>query len=237
MLGAITGIFSAVSAVSKLFSTGKEVIEKVTGKESKASTPEELKHEVEQMTPEQQEIWAKTMQQKIDLYKEENNRLDIQGGTITKELHSKLDSKAAGKIAILRQTTRPWAVRKMVHFIMFPFYLVTFDVAQLTVATWFGVPPDRIFKSFDYVFGSLTNEGIISKAVDAVFKTQGNTLAGEMYMSALAWVTGVIISYMTLREFGKTKGTSGDISKPSGITDALSSGLGLVGKIKSMFKK
>ena len=98
LLAALPAIFTTVSKVSDLFLKGKEVVEKVTGKPSEASTPDELKEEIESLPPEQQAKWAHAMQQKIELYKVENERLDIEIGRITPELQSKVTAEAASKI-------------------------------------------------------------------------------------------------------------------------------------------
>jgi len=240
LLGALPSIFSAVSKVSSLFGKGKEVVENVTGKPSEASTPDELKEEIESLSPDQQALWVQSMQQKIDLYRMENDRLDIEIGRITPELQSKLTPQAANKIAIMRQTTRPWAVRMMVHYTFFPFYLVLFDSIQLALVHWFGASEERVFKTFNYVFGTLTIKDIDASVLDKVSSVLGQpqhlTLAAEMYMSSIGWVISVIISYMTLREIGKTKGTSGDERTPpqTNATPSLGliqGGLGLVKKV------
>jgi hypothetical protein len=246
LLAALPAIFSTVSKVSNLFGKGKTVVEQVTGKPSEASSPDELQEEVESLTPEQQAQWAQTMQQKIDLYKTENDRLDIEIGRITPELQSKLTPEAANKIAIMRQTTRPWAVRMMVHYTFFPFYLVLFDAIQLTITHWFGISEVRVFKSFNYVFGTLTikdiDASILDKVTSFMSQPQHLTLAADMYMNSIGWVIAVIISYMTLREIGKAKGTSGDElthqqNNPSGAVDLIQGGLGLVNKVKAAFGK
>lgn len=245
ILAALPAIFTAVSKVSDLFHKGKEVVEKITGKPSEASNPDELKEEVESLTPEQQAQWAQSMQQKIDLYKAENERLDIEIGRITPELQSKLTPEAANKIAIMRQTTRPWAVRMMVHYVLFPFYLVLFDAVQLAIIHWFGISEVRVFKTFNYVFGALTlndiDKSVLEKVSSIFTEPQNLTLAAQMYMHSIGWVISVIISYMGLREIGKAKGTSGDEifaykKETSGVTGIIQGGLGLVNKVRAAFK-
>ena len=245
LLAALPTIFTAISKASDLFSKGKEAVEKITGKTSEASNPDELKDEVESLTPQQQAQWAQTMQQKIDLYRAETDRLDIEIGRITPELQAKLTPDDAGKIAIMRQTTRPWAVRMMVHYVLFPFYLVLFDSVQLAIIHWFGISEERVFKAFNYVFGALTikdvDQSVLDKVSTLFTEPQNLTLAAQMYMDSIAWVVSVIISYMGLREIGKAKGTSGDelVSRgkaPTGVTGLIQSGLGLVNKVRAAFK-
>ena len=68
----------------------------------------------------------------------------------------------------MRQTTRPWAVRMMVHYVLFPFYLVLFDAVQLAVIHWFGISEARVFKTFNYVFGALTLNDIDKSVLEKV---------------------------------------------------------------------
>lgn len=246
ILAALPSIFTAISGVSDLFDKGTKAVEKITGKPSDASSPDELKDEVSKLSAQQQAQWAQAMHQKIELYKEENERLDIEIGKITPELHSKLTPDDAGKIAIMRQTTRPWAVRMMVHYVLFPFYLVLFDAVQLTFVHWTGISETRVFKTFNYVFGVLDFKGmdktLVEKLSAALSGTPGLTLAGEMYMNSIGWVISVILSYMGLREISKARGTTGDEMTPGkagplAVSDVIQGGMGLVNKVKDFFQK
>ena len=157
LLAALPSIFSAVSKVSELFSSGKEAVKKVTGNDSIASTSAELQEEIQSLPEAQQAQWAQIMQQKVDLYQAENQRLDIEIGRIDSNITSKLTPDAAEKIAYLRQATRPWTVKMMVHYILFPFYLIIIDLTQDIIKNWLFFWTDAIkpVKTFDYMFGAL----------------------------------------------------------------------------------
>jgi hypothetical protein len=259
LLAALPGIFSAVSKVTELFHSGKKAIEQVTGSVSVASTPEELQTEVQSLPPDQQAQWARTMQQRLDLYTAENQRLATEIGIVDSNITSKVSTEAASKIAVLRQTTRPWAVRMMVHYLFFPFYLIIIDLVQELANVWVikglfrgaGIIP---VKTFDYVFGPLNptnlagiNAGALTQLADFLKGNGATTLIGKMYMDAVPWVTGVIVSYMGLREWGKIKGKSGDMDLAEGaqasvggaaariITKAAGAGGDLVSKVKAIF--
>jgi hypothetical protein len=259
LLAALPAIFSAVTKFSDLFNSGKKAVEKVKGSASIASSPAELQTEVQSLTPEQQAQWAKTMQQQVDLYAAQTQRLVADIGLVDSNITSKVSPEAASKIAVLRQTTRPWAVRMMVHYIFFPFYLIIIDLVQELINVWvlkgvFRGPGINPVKTFDYVFGPLNpvnlaniNAGVLDQILN-VFKQNGTvTLIGKMYMDAVPWVTGIIVSYMGLREWGKIKGKSGDGEMPPDtptgngggaaqiIAKAAGAGGDLIGKVKAIF--
>lgn len=252
LLALLPTIFSTIGKVSDMFDSGKEQVEKVTGKPSEASTPEELQDEIHALPQAQQVQWAQVMSQKIELYKEQNNRLDIEIGRITPELTAKLTPEAANKIAIQRQTTRPWIVRKMAHFTMIPAYLIALDVVQGIVATWFVGPatgePFQTYLAFNSVFGVYETGGGIVDTMSSILG-QPKTLFAKMYVEALPWTSGIIVSYMGLREIGKVKGQTDHPNSPndngasmgmgamvSSVGGAISTSLGLVGKVRGLFK-
>ena len=79
-------------------------------------------------------------------------------------------------------------------------------------------------------------------------KNAPRTLAGQMYIESIPWVVGIIVAYMGLREYGKAKGTSGDVAVgpttatpgpgPVGaFSKALEAGVDLVSKVKGAFGK
>jgi hypothetical protein len=256
LIAALPSIFSAVSKVSDLFSSGKEAVKKVTGNDSIASTPVELQEEIQSLPEAQQAQWAQIMQQKVELYQAENQRLDIEIGRIDSNITSKLTPDAAGKIAYLRQATRPWTVRMMVHYILFPFYLIIIDLAQDLIKNWLLFWTDAIkpVKTFDYMFGALNPgslEGMDPGALDKIlsaFAGHDNqlTLAGDLYVDSIPWVVGIIVSYMGLREIGKARGTSGDIPVNAGLSPAkaespiatvINTGVDLASKVRKIFGK
>jgi hypothetical protein len=256
LLAALPSIFSAVSMVSDIFSSGKEAVKKVTGNDSIASTTAELQEEIQSLPEAQQAQWAQIMQQKVDLYQAENQRLDIEIGRIDSNITSKLSPDAADKIAYLRQATRPWTVKMMVHYILFPFYLIIIDLAQDIIKNWLLFWTDAIkpVKTFDYMFGALNPnslKGMDPVALEKILtaftgKDTQLTLAGDLYVDSIPWVVGIIVSYMGLREIGKARGTSGDIPVTAGlspektgspITTVINTGVDLASKVQKIFGK
>lgn len=256
IIAAIPTIFSAISKVTELFNKGKEAVEKVTGKESQASTPDELRTEIESLPVDEKNRWAEFMSKQVDLYAKQNERLAIEIGLIDPNITGKLDTKSANEIAVLRMTTRPWAVRLMVHYVLFPFYLVVVDIIQIILVTWLpflrnylGIEP---FNSFEYVFGVLKiSEDLEASALQKVlevFSEKGAapaTFAGELYMESIPWVVSIIIGYMGLREVGKARGHK-DAEAPaigsssnamSVVGKGLSDGVSLVSNIRAWFQK
>ena len=264
ILAMLPTIFSTVSKFTELFDAGKKVVQSVTGKPSQASNPEELQQEVNELDEQQQARWAQVMQQKIDLFKAQNERLDIEQGRIDSNITGKLTPDAANKIALMRQTTRPWAVRMMVHYVFFPWYLIVIDLVQELVNRWllkglFRLPNGvELFNTFNYVFGNVVPAAEHKAATSAITTTaaqsiqvltSGSTMMSAMYMNSVGWATSIIIAYMGLREYSKAKGTSGDLPTPlqtaaspasdviGGLTSALTSGADLVNKVKQAFSK
>ena len=254
LLAAIPTIISAVGKVSELFKKGKETIEAVSGKPSLASTPEELQTEVERLPADQQNRWAEVMAKQVDLYAKQNERLAIEIGLVDQNITAKLGTDAANKIAMLRMTTRPWTVRLMVHYVLFPFYLVAIDLAQNILLAWLPFLKTKLgivqFNSFEYVFGVLqfpknVDASTWEKIITAFSKTGGPaTFAGQLYMESIPWVVSIILAYMGLREIGKARGhkdaeapPTGSTSPVSVVSKALTEGATLVDKIRGFFKK
>ena len=255
LVAAIPTIISAVSKVTELFKKGKETIETVTGKPSLASTPEELQSEVQSLPADQQNRWAEVMAKQVDLYAKQNERLAVEIGLIDPNITSKIGADAAGKIAMLRMTTRPWTVRWMVHYVLFPFYLVAADLAQNILVTWLPFLKTRLgivpFNAFEYVFGIMrfpdgADASTWEKIITAFSGEAGPaTFAGKLYMESIPWVVSIILGYMGLREIGKARGhvdaeaprTSPPASAVSVVGKVLSEGTTLVGKIRGFFKK
>ena len=90
--------------------------------------------------------------------------------------------------------------------------------------------------------------GVLDKLVGLFQNNAPRTLAGQMYIQFIPWVVGIIVAYMGLREYGKVKGTSGDVglgpttatpgAGPVGVfSKALEAGVDLVSKVKDVFGK
>ena len=136
LISAIPTIITAVSKVSELFKKGRDTVKAVTGDPSQASTPEELQTEVQQLSPEQQNRWAEVMAKEVDKYTAQNERLAVEIGLVDANITSRVSEDAASKIAIMRMTTRPWSVRCMVLYVLFPFFLVIIDMLQHLMIAW-----------------------------------------------------------------------------------------------------
>lgn len=253
LIAAIPTIITAIGKVTELFNKGKETIQEVTGKPSQASTPEELATEVENLSADQQNRWAEVMAKQVDMYAKQNERLAIEIGLVDQRITEKLGTEAANKIAILRMTTRPWTVRLMVHYVLFPFYLVVVDLIQNILITWLpflktilGIQP---FNAFEYVFGVMKfPESVDSSTwekIASVFSQNGGpaTFAGQLYIESVPWVVSIILGYMGLREVGKARGHK-DAEAPattptpiSVVGKTLTQGVSLVDNIRKWFKK
>ena len=219
-LTAASLLFTGISKVKDLFSSGKELMSDIKGEPTTAGTPEELRKEFDALPAEKQQAWIDRMAAATNQYEAGTERLKAQEG-ISSEIAVKVDEKSASKIAYLRQATRPWAVRQMVRVILFPFYLIGLDVIQHLIKNWLLFWTDKVqpFESFLYVFGT-TGTGLLDKLGNAMGPTP-KTLAGQMYIEAIGVAVWVIISYMGLREAGKFR----DNSKGDGVLGKISKSL------------
>jgi hypothetical protein len=255
LIAAIPTVIKAVGKVTSLFRKGQKTVEEITGAPSKASTPEELRTEVGSMPPDQQNRWVEIMAKEVEMYAAQNERLATEIGLIDSNITGKLSEDAASDIAIMRMTTRPWAVRWMVYYVLFPFFLVVIDAVQNVLVTWLPFLQKWItpFGTFEYVFGVMkypaqVDAGTLEKLAQ-MFSAQGGpaTFAGTLYMDSIPWVVSVILGYMGLREVGKYKGYADNppaeslaAAKPSVLTVAgktISGGANLVSKVVGWFKK
>lgn len=254
-LAAIPTIISAVSKVSNLFKKGQEVVEEVTGNPSQASTPEELQTEIENLPDETKNKWAEIMAKEVEKYAAQNERLAIEIGMVDQNITGKVSADAASEIALMRMTTRPWAVRWMVYYVLFPFFLVLVDLIQILIITWLPFLGKWItpFNSFEYVFGVMKWPENLDvgkwEQIVALFSNNGGpkTFAGQLYIDSIPWVVSIILGYMGLREVGKWKGTadkppetplsSQKVSPTSIVSDTLTQGVNLVSQIRTWFKR
>ncbi len=98
------------------------------------------------------------------------------------------------------------------------------------------------------MFGTPDLSQFTPEAIAQLFGAGGpmpTTLVGNMYIDAVPWVVAVILGYMGLREYGKARGTSGDVPLPPGarppslmetVSSAASGAAGLVGAVKNIFR-
>lgn len=227
-----TLLFSGISKVKELFNSGKELMSDIKGETSTAVTPEELREEFNALPTEKQQGWIDQMAAATNQYEAETERLKTQE-EISTEIAEKVDVETASDIAYQRQTTRPWTVKKMVHLMLFPFYLIAIDVFQNLVKNWLLFWTDKVqpFESFIYVFGS--KDGGLMDKLGNLIGPMPKTLAGQMYIEAIAWAAAIVISYMGLREIGKARGTD----KSDGIMSKAANVIKKTGFISKIFGK
>ncbi len=212
-LAALPAIFSAISSATELFGVGKQVVEEIKGEPSGATSPNELRNEVENLTPEQQEAFTSRMQSEISFYNAITQRLEQQGGRINADTLNAIPERQRGAIAKMRMTTRPWAVRWMVIAVVFP--------PLATVATNLLL---SIYNALDAAFAEHPNQ-IALIALDGVLN--------DLYTNMIGWAAGVIMTYMGMREVGKAVGQKDSVS----VSDITGSVGGFVSSVKNIFGK
>ena len=231
LLASIPHIIATVNEVAELFDGGRDAVKSVTGKESTATTVEQLQKEISVMDPAQAEAWANMMAHKIEKYVAETERLIVEQGTVP----TNLKPEDAARVAIMRQTTRPWVVRMCTHFFMIPAYLLCVDIIQGIVYRWFLQPfgvEIETFPAFAYVFGHIEKN---STLVETIFVS--STTFSNVYEIALPFCTGVILTYMGLREYGKNKGMTDNPNLPDTIRDTAKTGTHLFNAVSKILGK
>ena len=216
LLAAIPSVISAISTVSELFDAGTEIATAITGVPSKATTPEELHREVATMTPEQQEQWAKTMQNRVAMYEAQNSRIENEQGSITADVLETLPPKVRGKVAYLRMATRPRVVLSLLKVIMLPVYIIAIDGVIM------------LHNLIQETYGS----GKVLGTLGGAFMSE-NSIYLQLYQIAAPTAATVIITYMTARAVEKVKNKADGSAT---ISDAVSSVTGLIGRARSLMK-
>ncbi|WP_135079286.1 hypothetical protein [Terasakiella sp. SH-1] len=211
-LAAIPAIFSVLKSGAELFNIGKKVVEEVKGEPSTATTPEELATEVDKLTPEQSEQFVTRMKTEIQAYEAITTRLIVQGGKIDAETLNAIPAEERGRIAVMRMTTRPWAVRWMVIAVVFPpvmLVMINMIISLYNVlnAAWAKTP----------------------NAIGLV--EMGNVVNG-LYGDMIGWAAGVIMAYMGVREIGKARGVKDGVS----VSDVAGSVNSFWGNLRGLFK-
>ncbi|MFV1850105.1 MAG: hypothetical protein ACMZ66_05295 [Thalassospira sp.] len=194
---ALPAIFSAISGAAELFDTGKQVYEEVTGKTA-PDTETGLQAAVEALPDDQKQAFAERMTKEIEMYRAQNERLEIQGGRVDAETLAALPAEAAAEVAIMRMTTRPWVVRQLTRAMVWPVMSVfAVDILLAVINTvsagfWavFGTAPVPV--QFDLVAGKF-------------FGDTGGVYV-QMYSQIVEYSAYIVITYMTLREAGKAGG-------------------------------
>ena len=216
LIAAIPTIISGISTITELFDSGKQIVEAVTGTPSTAVTAEDLHGEVAAMTPDQQAVWVQVMQNKIDMYDAQNKRIENEQGSMTADLMDTLPEKVRGKIAELRMATRPLVVRRLLHVILLPVYIIVIDGLIML---------HNIFQS---AYGS----GKVLATLGGAFMSE-STIYLQMYQIAAPTAASIVITYMTARAVEKIKGKSD--GGPT-IADAAAGVAGLISRAKSLIK-
>lgn len=224
LLAAIPTIFTTIGKVVDLFDDGKSAVEEVTGSKSEAHTPEELRVEVGNLSKEDQAKWSEVMSAKVDAYRAKTERLVVEQGAVP----TNLSTIAANKVSIMRQTTRPWTIRCLVHYWLAPLYLMVVDTVQ-GVLHAFGLPITP-YSAFATAFGNTVDKAVLESILSTT------STFGTVYLSALPYVTSIIISYMGLREVGKIKGLP-DHPNQQTSGGMLKEGVGVLSKVTSLFKR
>ena len=206
----IAGIIGAISLASELFSEGKKAVEIITGAPSQAATPAGLQSEVEAMPPEQQAQWAKAMEQKIAMYKARNERLANEQGSVDAATLNAIPPEARAEVALMRMTTRPWAVRWCVRSLAWP------PLAALTI-DGILVLANLLARAFGWTArhsviadGKIVGETVVPLQFDLM--ASALLADGSGFMTLYSWfaptAASIVITYMTLREVGKARGHS-----------------------------
>lgn len=211
-IAALPAIFSAISSATELFDVGKKVVEEVTKEKHDISTPSGLEQVVENLTPEQKSAFCDRMKAEIAEYDAITERLTQQGGLINAETLHEIPPQERGKIAVMRMTTRPWAVRWMVIAVVFP-PLSTISI-NLLISLY-----------------NVLNAGL-SATPNQISLISLDGVLNDLYMSMVGWASGVIMTYMGMREIGKYTGSKDSVS----ISDIKGSVGGLIKATKSIFR-
>ncbi|SCA57490.1 hypothetical protein MTBPR1_60003 [Candidatus Terasakiella magnetica] len=212
IFAAIPAIFSVLKSGAELFNIGKKVVEEVKGEPSSATTPQELAEEVDQMSPEQSEKFIERMKTEIEAYEAITTRLTVQGGKMDAETLNAIPVEERGRIAVMRMTTRPWAVRWMVIAVVFPPLAIVcinsgISVYNVLNAAWAQTP-------------------------NAIELIKMGDIINALYMEMVQWAALVIMAYMGVREIGKARGVKDGVS----VSDVAGSVTSFWGGLRGLFK-
>lgn len=210
LLAALPAIFSAIRGATELFDVGKEVVDEIRGKPTKAMDVKALEQEVEALPVEQQKMFVEKMKSELVFYQAISQRLDQQGGVVNAETLSVLAPAVRSHIAKIRMTTRPWAVRWMVIAVVFP------PIA--TVGLNMGVSVYNIMAQAWW------------PQMEQMSLLDPGQMLNELYLSMVGWASGVIMTYMGMREIGKARGHDGASLKSFG-----ESARHFMGQVKAVF--
>lgn len=148
----------------------------------------------------------------IELYRAETDRLVAEQGTVDAETLRSLPKEAAGRVALLRMTTRPKIALRMSHVILLPIYVMVVDGALAL---------------FNIVSRGFGGDGAVQlDMLGAQFFTAGS-LYVELYTWAAPTAASVVLGYMGLREVGKAAG-----NPDNPMARVVKAATGLIGKVR-----
>jgi hypothetical protein len=211
-LAALPAIFAAIKGARDIFDLGKKVVEDVTGEAVDVRSSDQLRQHIESLPEEQQQAFVDQMQAELKAYDAVSNRLMQQGGRLDPETLTALSAEKRGKIAFLRMTTRPWAVRWMVVAVVFPPLVSVFS--NLAIAL-FNILNDAFHWGHD-ALGFIEFKGVLN----------------DLYLSMVGWASGVIMTYMGMREIGKAVGHDDHAS----LADVKKSAKDFLGSLRAVFQ-
>lgn len=213
VLAALPAIFAAMKGAADLFDMGKQVVEEIKGEAVHVDTPEALTQEVEQLSIQDQARFVERMKSELVFYEAITNRLETQGGRLNADILQAIPDAARSEVALMRMTTRPWAVRWMVIAVVFPplsiVCLNSMIAAFNVLNAAFGDPQQLAISLID--MGDVLN---------------------HLYEEMVGWAAAVIMTYMGMREMGKAVGHGDQVS----VQDVTGSLAGLVRNVKQVFR-
>lgn len=211
-LAALPAIFAAMKGAADLFDVGKQVVEDIKGESVNARSPDELHEEVDKLSePEQAQFMAR-MKSELAFYETITNRLTMQGGQLDADILNAIPPQARAQVALMRMTTRPWAVRWMVIAVVFP-PLAIVGLNSLIAA----------YNVVNAAFGTPSTTVALIEMGDVL---------NSLYEQMVGWAAAVIMTYMGMREVGKAVGRKDSVSVED-ITGSLSR---FVGNVKQVFR-
>jgi len=187
-LAALPAIISAMSAATDLFGIGKKVVTDITGHPAQAKTVEAFEKELEHLPPAQLQTFITRMEGELSAYEQVTGRLRQDQGTLTAQTLTSLSPSERSYVARLRMTTRPWAVRWMVIAVVFPplaLVVINLGIAVLNI----GIP-----------LSLFTGPALPPLQMSGLFN--------DLYITMVGWASGVIMTYMGMREIGKARNKS-----------------------------
>ncbi len=211
-LAALPAIFAAIKGATEVFDLGKKVIEEVKGEAVDVGSSDQLQDEVENLSPDQQASFVERMKEELQVYEAITGRMRLQGGKLDAQTLSEIPEKKRGAIAYMRMTTRPWAVRWMVIAVVFP-------------------PLASVCANLFIAGHNVLNDVFVFSPQNLAMINLGEVL-NTLYLSMVGWASGVIMTYMGMREVGKAVGHKDGV-RVSDITESFSS---LFGNVKKVFQ-